>query len=128
VHPKTGLLCESQLRPRSRWRNEAAERRANTQRRLSDRILLRRIQGIWFQCEMEKFPEHFSRGDNPWRFDLAERRLICGSQADDIYGRRVYCVAKRQLSRKELRKFGLMNATTEIHLERRVQHVTCIAC
>jgi hypothetical protein len=62
---------------------------------------------------MLPFPERFARGDSPWRFDLAERRLISRSQASDIYGGAVHCVAKRQLSRRQLRALGLGNALNE---------------
>ena len=110
VHPQTGLLCEAQLLPRSRRRDHEAELRAKTQRWLSENTLLRQLNGIWFECAVEFFPANFVRGDEPTQFDLAERRLISLSQANDVYGKRVFCLAKRQLSRRELRKFGLSNS------------------
>jgi hypothetical protein len=58
---------------------------------------------------MEKFPARFAKGDSPWRFELAEKKMICRSSAGDIYGRIVYCTVKRQLSRRELRKLGVNN-------------------
>jgi len=113
VHPKTGLLCEMPLSPRFRWRDQAAERRAKTQRWVKENLLLRRIQGLWFSCVVEAFPVRSVREDTPWHFDLAERRLISPSQAREIYGKEVYCTAKRQLSRQELRVAGLANASGE---------------
>jgi hypothetical protein len=56
------------------------------------------------------FPTHFAKGDRPSRFDFGERHDINRSQARGIYGREVYCVAKRQFSRRELRRFGLKNS------------------
>ncbi len=69
---------------------------------------------------MEAFPDHFMKGDSPWRFDLAEKKMICRANAHEIYGRDVYCVAKRQLSRRELRKLGMFNQP-----ERNPQQIPC---
>ena len=112
VHPETGLLCRIQPRQRLRWRDEKAERRMGTQRWLSGTVLLRQIHGLWFACEMRPFPRRFERGDSPWRFDFADRKAICRSRARDIYDHEVYCVAKRQLSRRELKHHSLTNAPT----------------
>lgn len=114
VHPETRLLAEASVQPRVRWRDQNAERRGLTQRRLNDRCWLRQLRGIWFACEMETFPPYRARSETPWRFDLAERRLINRGQAYDLYGRTVHCVAKRQLSSRELRRFGLSNSTRGI--------------
>ena len=109
VHPETHLLCEIPARPRRSWRDQKAARLALTQRWLNETTLLRQLNGCWFKCGMEEFPNHFVKGDSPWRFDAAEKKMICRSRAGDIYGRNVYCAAKRQLSRRELRKFGVSN-------------------
>lgn len=109
VHPLTGLLCRAPDRPRRRWRNPAAERRAAVQRWIDDATVLRRLDGCWFECRMAGFPKAFAKDESPWRYDMAERKLICGSQARAIYGREVFCVAKRQLSRRELLERGLRN-------------------
>jgi hypothetical protein len=74
---------------------------------------------------MEIFPVQFAKGDSPWRFDIAERKPICRSSARDIYGHTVYCTAKRQLSRRELRKLGLSN---HIQTKRSLQSVIALAC
>jgi len=111
VHPQTGFLCEIPVRPRHRWCDKNIDRRAVTQRWLNDTTLLRQLNGCWFECRMGKFPEQFLKGDSPWRFDVAEKKMICRSIAKGIYGVHVYCIAKRQLSRRQLRCFGLRNAT-----------------
>jgi hypothetical protein len=49
------------------------------------------------------------KGDSPWRFDLAEKKLICRSNAQEIYGCDVFCTNKRQLSRRELKQLGVTN-------------------
>ena len=124
VHPETYLLCKIPVRPRRRWRDKQAERRTLT-RWLSDTTLLRQLNGCWFECRMEKFPVQFAKGDSPWRFDFAERKMICRASANDIYGRNVYCTAKRQLSRRELRKLGVSN---NAQTERSLQLVMASAC
>jgi hypothetical protein len=69
--------------------------------------LLRQMRGLWFICEVKMFPTQFAKGESPLRFDFGERRHINRSQARRIYGREVYCIAKRQLSRRELKRNGL---------------------
>ena len=110
VHPQTGLLCEVRLRRRIRRRDADAELRAKTQRWLNENTLLRELNGIWFECSVNLFPPHFVWGDDPTRFDVAERRLIGPGQARSLYGKAVFCHAKRQLSRRELRGFGVRNS------------------
>src|SRR5207302_5976826 len=105
VHPRTGALCEAALGPGIRRRDEEAERRAVTQRRLSESRLLRQVAGIWFECAVEPFPAYLGPGDEPPQFDLAERRLIEPGHAKIIDGKEVFCIAMRQISRRELRKF-----------------------
>jgi len=109
VHPESRLLCEVPARPRHRWSDHDAERRAQTQRWLQRGELLRQMRGLWFICEVKTFPTQFAKGESPLRFDFGERRPINRSQARRIYGREVYCIAKRQLSRRELKRNGLRN-------------------
>jgi hypothetical protein len=110
VHPITGRLCEVPPRPRRRPHEELRDRRAVTQRWLTKTLLLRRIHGLWFACEMRPFPPEHERGNRPDRFDLAERKQLSGAEASKIYGQEVYCIAKLQLSRKELKLCSLANA------------------
>ena len=124
VHPQTGLLCEIPIRPRHRWRDKKAEQRVLTQRWLNEKTLLRQLNGCWFECRMEEFPGRFVKGDSPWRFDFAEKKMICRSGATAIYGDNFYCVAKHQLSQRELRKLGVSNH----HAERSRQPAITLAC
>jgi hypothetical protein len=109
VHPETHLLCEIPRKSRRRRPDVYSERRALTQRWLSETFLLRRLNGCWFECHVVGFSRQYTKDDSPWRFDVAEKKMICRANANDIYGRRVYCISKRQLSRQELRKFGIAN-------------------
>ena len=124
IHPETGLLCEVPARPHRCWCDKKANRRSLTLRWLDDTTLLRQLNGCWFECRMAEFPERFVKGDSPWRFDLAEKIAIYRSKAREIYGRDAYCVAKRQLSRRELRKLGVFNTAQRTdRSERSLQHV-----
>jgi hypothetical protein len=113
VHPETGVLCEVRC-SRERWRDDAAERRDRTQRRITQDNLLRQVGGLWYECAIELFPAHFAHRDERKRFDMAERTLIDPEIALKIYGEAVFCAAKRQISRRELRKFGLVNSPLPI--------------
>jgi hypothetical protein len=125
VDPATRLLVESPIHPRRSWRDKKAEHRILTQHWLNETTLIRRLNGNWFECRVEAFPRRTLKGDSPWRFDLAEKKLICRSNAQAIYGRNVHCVTKRQLSRRELRKFGVSNTNRAFNqLERSLQPVT----
>lgn len=110
VHPETRLLCAIPHSPQQRRLDRHAEYRARTQRWQSDTLLLRQIKGLWFACQVKPFPSRQKRGDSPWCFDLAEGRAVHLTRARQIYDRDVYCVAKRQLSGKELRRHGLANS------------------
>lgn len=125
IHPLTRLLCETQMQPRRRWRDEKATQRKLTQRWLNETTLLRRLNGCWFGCRMEKFPQSYASGDRPWRFDVAEKKMISRSETDNPYGGHIYCIAKRQLSWRELRQFGISNSNQK---ERSYQPVIILAC
>ena len=109
VHPETGLLCEIPPQRRARWRDKTAEAHAQIQRWVNDTTLLRRLNGSWFECRVEAFPARDLRHEGPLRFDLNVHRLISRDDAKHLYGRTVRCVAKRQLSRRELQRHGLVN-------------------
>ena len=110
VHPVTRALCEVPSRPRRRWREAHEQRLVKSRRWLNEDTVLRLLNGMWFECAVSSFHERFVRGDAPTEFDWAERRLIGPGQATNIYGKRVFCFAKRQLSHHELKKLGLANS------------------
>lgn len=110
VHPGTGLLCEIPSRRRERWRDKSADELAKVQRWLNDSKLLRHLSGSWFECHMEAFPSRDIRYEGPLKFDLNTHRLLSRDDATRLYGRAVRCIAKRQLSRRELKRHGLVNS------------------
>lgn len=123
VHPEKGSLCEAPLnRRRPLFRDKEAKERALTWHWLNETTLLRQFNGCWFECRMETIPEYCDR----LPFDYAERKTLNWYRdAKSIYGRYVYCAAKRQLSRQELRKLGLSNHS---QIERSLQLVILVAC
>ena len=111
VDPVTRLLCTAPVQARRRWRDEKSEQRSLTQRWLPGGRLLFRIKGLWFECRMEAFPRRVAWDEGPLMFDLNAHRLLSRKQAGEIYGHEVRCVAKRQLSHRELKDFCLVNRT-----------------
>ncbi|EEF62206.1 hypothetical protein Cflav_PD6482 [Pedosphaera parvula Ellin514] len=106
VHPETGILCEQVWwRKRATYFEKEAQQRSETQRQLSRNVRLIKLNGLWFECQMEFFRET----QNPTPYDVALGRQVYGSISCKMYGDYVHCVAKRQLSRKELRRYGLSN-------------------
>lgn len=109
VHPDTGLLCEIPDKPRRLTLQETDDLRFGAVRkRLPKDTLLLKLEGLWFDCRMVRFPQQW--GSAP--FDVIFKCLLIDSHAREAYGEPVYCVSKRQLSRKELRASGLANSTT----------------
>ena len=118
VHPETGVLSEIPERPRRR--GTVSNRDPNNEW-VSETTLLRRIHGCWFECQMVPFADRPVKGESPWTYDHIRTGLICRSQARADYGRTAYCVAKRQLSWKELKQRGLK---TERALRRSLNSVS----
>jgi hypothetical protein len=111
IHPVTGLLLEVPSKPK---RNRETRYRARPQHRwLKEFRLLMNLNGYWFECHLIEFPRHFEGGDSPLRYDLTSHRFIEPSRGLEIYGKRAYCAKKRQLSRKELKRFALRNSSAE---------------
>ena len=64
-----------------------------------------KCKGCWFECEMRPITQE----NELQEFDFKQRRPVSRMDAEQIYGKPVFCTAKRQLSRKELREHGLTN-------------------
>ena len=112
VHPESGLLCAMPVyRRKQRRRSHDSESIW-----LSDTLVLRKLKGVWFECSIQLFPTEFERGSSPWRWDYAEATEVNQSKAYATYGRLVYCVSKRQLSRREMKIRGLRNGPVPVGL------------
>ena len=107
VHPRSGLLWDvwPGRRPPS-WREREAQKRAEACRWLNEETALLKLNGCWFECDMRPLP-----ADERMRtYDSASRMLLSRREAERRYGKPVICVGKRQLSRRELKHFGLTNS------------------
>jgi hypothetical protein len=107
VHPETGLLCVVPQRKRQRSAYDLNRLRLQMVRRwTSETQLLIQWHGCWFLCEMKPFRE--IQIIPP--FDFLWRMPLCLSHAREAYGRETICVGKRQLSSKDLKRYGLKNS------------------
>lgn len=91
VDPRDGILKRTDRLPEARKRREERRSRKAPVDRIELSLLheLRRIKGIWYDVSLDFLPEYLLTAANN-----TERR---------------YVVAKRQLSKKELRRHGLAN-------------------
>jgi hypothetical protein len=94
VDPRDGILKRTDRLPEARKRREARKRAKPPVERieLSSLRELRHIRGIWYDVTFALLPEYLITPNHP------ERR---------------YIVAKRQLSKKELRRHGLENRSDD---------------
>ena len=110
VNPTTGVLCLTPSRehdsPRiALIRRQMTPVRSQNYRWVNDSTAYLQCKGCWFECEMRPITQE----NQLQEFDLAQRRRLSRMDAEQIYGKPVFCTAKRQLSRKELREHGLTN-------------------
>ena len=94
VDPRDGILKRTDRLPEARKQRETRKRRKPAVERIELSALreLRRIAGIWYDVSLEFLPEYLITPNH------RERR---------------YIVAKRQLSKKELRRHGLENQSDD---------------
>lgn len=121
VHPATGLL--ERAMPRKTWRQLRRERDAQrasemTARRrdVSDTAQFHKLNGNWFEVSLDKLPAHRkSRSLAALAFEI-RRDVVTGAivqYVSDMYGEEeygkpgYYATKKRQLSRKELKRYRL---------------------
>ncbi len=107
VHPETGLLCEVPPRSKLSLRREKAEAaRVLRQRWPMADLAHVQIHGLWFACQ---FKPVRARDSFP-AYDHERGRMVGLSELRWRDGEHLLCVAKRQLSHRELRRHGLVNA------------------
>lgn len=106
VHPETGLLQVIPMISRRTWR--PLERKPTAPEHWVNRnTAIKQIRGLWYECHYEDFPLR------PWRelYDYAlEQMVFNGRGLPRLETRYRPCIAKRQLSKRELRRLGLRNA------------------
>jgi hypothetical protein len=107
VHPETGILHEvPHSRPSSEHREGRQAARDAVRKWISEHLLLIKVQGLWYACEMASYRDACSVPP----FDLLIRLRLSESHAAELYGKALYCVRKRQLSRAQLEKYDLKNS------------------
>jgi hypothetical protein len=115
VDPRDGIL--KRCRTDKAYRREAQEQHQQrlAQRAKAERIVLgplrelHRVNGIWYEIEFARFPSNGSSaarekshtGQRWGVYDALRREVITSGER--------YAVAKRQLTTKELRQYGVQN-------------------
>jgi hypothetical protein len=99
VEPKTGLLREN----KRRWKRSGSVVTGDQAQviRIDSSHECRQLDGIWYELNLEPLPM------NGTVFDMVLKRrwpLLGTSAFHDFYGKDVYCVQKRQLNKKEIRR------------------------
>jgi len=119
VHPETDLLQVIPQISRRVWRTREPQTPV-TVRWLKKNIALQKIRGLWFECHFEVVPVDVSFTKvRPWYYPPAKSRRSYDEALEHIVSsgalnrhdaRNFLCTLKRQLSKRELRRFGLRNA------------------
>jgi hypothetical protein len=108
VHPESGLLCAT---PQKSWKALRAERRATRAEKfrwLDGHFALKQIDGLWFACQFRVVSP-----EGPFKaYDHALGQQVGRGGLLRREGQYLHCIAKRQLSRRELRRYNLRNAPT----------------
>ena len=129
VDPRTGLIRLN--KGYRQWRKRDAERRerekaaiASRRRIVDDHTILLLLDELWFLVKVEVLPDarrayKLVGGRQTWsltaesRHDIILRRNVSQADRDDVqacerlYGKCVYAVSKRQLSKQEIKNHGL---------------------
>ena len=74
---------------------------------LKKNVALQKIHGLWFECHFEVVPV----GVRFKAYDHALERVVSRGELTRHDTRYFLCTLKRQLSKRELRRFGLRNAS-----------------
>jgi len=103
VHPETGLLLVTPQISRKAWK--AREPQLPITRRWVGNVALQQIRGLWYECHFESVPVDVSFR----AYDHALERMVVRHDLPRHEGRFLRCKFKRQLSKHELRRHGLVN-------------------
>jgi len=112
VHPETGLLEKIEPVSRKRWNAERGQPPI-ARRWVSRNAALQQVRGLWFECQFEIVPV----GVRFKAYDHALERVVSRGELTRHDRHYCLCTLKRQLSTRELRRFGLRNKPTPIAIE-----------
>lgn len=116
VHPETGRLQPIPRLSKRAWRARKPQL-PQTIHWLSKSVAVQQIRGLWFECHFEVVPvnKRFKA------YDHALERIVSRGELTRHDKRYSVCTRKRQLSKRELRRFGLRNTPILISPERSLQ-------
>jgi hypothetical protein len=104
VHPETGLLEKIEPVSRKRW-NAGRYRERDERWWIRRNLALQQIRGLWFECVYEVVPVDLRFK----AYDHALERVISRSELTRHDKQYLLCKSKRQLSRRQLRRYNLRN-------------------
>lgn len=106
IHPESGVLCAIPQKSHKALRAQRRAARSETFRWLGCNFALKQFGGIWFACQFRVVPPEgrFKAYDHAVAQHVGRGGLVRRN------GQYLHCFAKRQLSRRELRRYGLRNA------------------
>ena len=107
VHPETTLLQPIPQMSKRAWRAREPKPAA-TRHWVKRNVALQEIRGLWFECHFEVVPV----GVRFRAYDHALERMVTRSELTRHDKEYYLCTLKRQLSKRELRRFGLRNKPT----------------
>ncbi len=105
VHPETGLLEKIEPQSRKRW-NAERYRLREQHRWINRNTALQQIRGLWFACRFQR-----ADGVKVPVYDHALERTLRREEITEHRRAYLLCVHKRQLSRRELRRYDLRNVS-----------------
>lgn len=106
VHPETGLLKPIPQISKRAWRAREPQPPV-TIHWIGKHVAVQRIRGLWFECHFEVVPV----GVRFKAYDHALERIVSRGELTRYDTRYFLCTLKRQLSKRELRRFGLRNSS-----------------
>lgn len=107
VHPETGRLEKIEPVSRKQW-NASRLRAPDGRRWIGRQVALQQIRGLWFECRFQR-PD----GVKVPIYDHALERTLRREEITRHRHEYLWCIHKRQLSRRELRQHGLRNTNVE---------------
>ena len=104
VHPETGRLQVMPYISKRAWRARQSKPPV-TIHWIGKNDALQQIRGLWFECHFEAVP----LGASFKAYDHALERVVSSGELPRYETRYLLCKRKRQLSKRELGRFGLRN-------------------
>src|SRR5438093_636519 len=121
VDPQTGLLQTIPQISKRAWRARQSQPSV-TVHWVGKNVAIQQIRGLWFECQFEAVPVDLRFK----AYDHALERVVTRAELPRHQDSYFLCTLKRQLSKRELRRFGLRNA--RVTHSNGAQSSACSAC